>query len=242
MNAVVKSERPDEAREVAVLPPRSPTPADLLSQALNNGADLTVIEKFMDLKDRWEKTEAEKAFNEAVAEFKANPPKVLKDLENKQYGSRYTSLANLVNTVNKAMSPFGLTARWDISQTTLISVTCVLSHVQGHKESVTLSGPADTSGSKNALQQIKSTITYLKGATFEAVTGVASEAGSVDDDGNAAGEDYDATEWLDAIKDAADKVELDKLGDQLKKAQGIPAGALKGIRQAWAARARELAK
>lgn len=237
MNAVVRTERSE--RTVPVLAPREPTPADMLSQALAGGADLAVIERFMDLKDRWEKSEAEKAFNEAVAAFKADPPKVIKDMENKQYGSRYTSLANLVNTVNTAMSRFGLTARWDISQTQQIAVTCVLSHVRGHKERVTLAGPIDTSGSKNALQQIKSTITYLKGATFEAVTGVASAAGNLDDDGNGAG-DYDATEWLDAIAGAGDKTELDRIGGDLRAAKGIPAPALKAIRAAWAARAKEV--
>ena len=46
-----------------------------------------------------------------------------------------------------------------------------------------MSGPPDDSGKKNPLQQIKSTITYLEIATFEAVTGIAaSDAG--DDDGN----------------------------------------------------------
>ncbi|WP_241085163.1 hypothetical protein [Candidatus Vondammii sp. HM_W22] len=43
------------------------------------------------------------------------------------------------------------------------------------------------SGSKNPIQQIKSTITYLKIATYEAVTGIASTEGNVDDDGNGSG-------------------------------------------------------
>jgi hypothetical protein len=46
---------------------------------------------------------------------------------------------------------------------------------------------ADGSGAKNPIQQIKSTITYLKGVTFESITGLASTDDNVDDDGNAAG-------------------------------------------------------
>lgn len=151
------------------------------------GGNVEQLNQMMDLQDRWEANEARKAFNAAVTAFKANPPKVFRDKENKQYGSRYTSLPNLVNTVNTDLSKHGLNARWDIDQSDQIRVTCILSHVLGHSASVTLKGVPDKSGAKNDLQQIKSTLTYLKGATFEAVTGIASEEGSLDDDGNASG-------------------------------------------------------
>lgn len=161
-------------------------PARLLEIAVNKGADMATLERLMDLQDRWEAKEAQKAFNAAIAAFAANPPKVTKDKTNLQYDSRYSSLENTVNTVSAALGPHGLSASWEISQAGTISVTCVLSHVLGHSKSVTLSGPPDTSGKKNDLQQIKSTLTYLKLATFEAVTGTASEVGSFNDDGNSA--------------------------------------------------------
>jgi hypothetical protein len=87
-----------------------------------------------------------------------------------------------------------LNARWDVEQGTSIKVTCILSHAMGHSERVSLSGPPDESGAKNKLQQIKSTLTYLKGATFEAVTGVATIPGNLDDDGNAAGKKVSKTD------------------------------------------------
>jgi hypothetical protein len=160
------------------------SPMRMLQAAIDNKLDPAIIEKMLDLRDRWEASEARKAYMEAVAAFKADPPKVYKDRLNKQYNSKYSSLANLVNTVNAALSKHGLNARWDIAQAEAITVSCILSHVMGHSERVSMSGPADESGSKNKLQQIKSTVTYLKIATFEAVTGVASE--DMDDDGNAA--------------------------------------------------------
>lgn len=174
---------------VAQLPvaPQGASPMQMLQTAIDQKMDPAIIEKMLDLRDRWEATEAKKAYMEAVAAFKADPPKVYKDRLNKQYGSKYTSLANLVNTVNGALSQHGLNARWDCKQEQQITVTCILSHVQGHSEHVSLSGPPDSSGAKNDLQKIKSTITYLKLATFELVTGVASEEGNQDDDGNGAG-------------------------------------------------------
>lgn len=51
-------------------------------------------------------------------------------------------------------------------------------------------GPIDTSGSKNALQQRRSTRTYLRIDTYEAVTGIATDYAE-DDDGNGAGPPVD---------------------------------------------------
>ena len=178
-------------------PPREPqrvqaitTPSDLLAMAVSQGADLDQLRQLMDLKDRHEATEARKAFHQALAAFKERPPIITNDRVNKQYSSTYSSLANLVNNVNKELSPHGLNARWDIEQGQQIKVTCILAHALGHQESVSLSGPPDESGAKNKLQQIKSTLTYLKGATFEAVTGVATIPGNLDDDGNGAGKPH----------------------------------------------------
>jgi hypothetical protein len=172
----------------ALAPSQAPTPMMMLQAAVERGTDMDQLTKLMDLQERWEKNEARKQYMEAVAAFKKDPPKVVKDMLNKQYGSKYTSLANLVNTVNETLSTFGLNARWDFHQTEKnVSVTCILAHVAGHSESVTLAGPPDTSGNKNPIQQIKSTITYLKGATFEAITGIASREANADDDGNGAG-------------------------------------------------------
>jgi hypothetical protein len=170
------------------------TPYDLISQVTQGGGDLAekakLIESLMDLQEKHERREAEKAYHKAVAEFKAKPIQINKDKANVQYGSMYTSISELVNTVNTALSPCGLSAHWTFTQAdNNIGVTCILSHTQGHSESVTLFGPPDDSGKKNRLQQIKSTTTYLKGATFEAITGVASSDSvgiNVSDDGNSA--------------------------------------------------------
>jgi hypothetical protein len=140
--------------------------------------------------DFFQKVQAEqarRAFIEAKAAFKATAPTIIKDMENKQYKSRYSSIGNVVNTLTEALSKHGFDANWEFDQgNASISVTCVLTHREGHSERVTLAGPPDTSGQKNPIQQIKSTTTYLKLATFEAVTGIASKDGNADDDGNGA--------------------------------------------------------
>jgi hypothetical protein len=159
------------------------TPMQMVAIAVQQGADIEKIQRLMDLRDRYEASEARKAYVEALANFKRNPPRVLKDRLNSQYKSKYASLGNLVNTVNASLGEHGLNARWSLNQSEkTIEVTCILSHALGHSESVMLSSPPDTSGAKNPLQQIKSAITYLEGATFQAITGIV--ASDEDDDGN----------------------------------------------------------
>ncbi len=164
----------------------APTPLAMIQIAVQDGRDLDYIAKLMEMEREWKADLAREAYYEALAAFKKEPVTVTKDKKNTQYNSMYTTIGNLVNTVNAAMAPFGLNASWDFDQADGIKVTCILAHTLGHSQSVSLSGPPDESGSKNKLQQIKSTVTYLESATFQAVTGVVSQDGNADDDGNSA--------------------------------------------------------
>lgn len=159
------------------------SPAEMIRLAVSGGADLEKLEKLLGIQERWEANEARKAFHQAMADFKSHSPRITKDKKNNQYNSMYTTLGNLVNTVNPELSKNGLSASWDIKQNGTISVTCRITHKLGHSECSTASAPADVSGSKNAIQQIKSTVTYLKAVTFEAITGLASSDANLDDDG-----------------------------------------------------------
>jgi len=192
-----------------------PGPAQMMIDAKQAGFNAQEIQEMMDLQDRHDKRQAKKAFDQAMAAFKRNPPKVYKDMVNSQYSSGYTSIGNLVSTVNEAMGPYGLNARWDFTppenaKPGLIYCTCILAHAQGHEVSVTLDGEADTSGAKNPLQQRRSTRTYLRIETFEAVTGMASQY-NIDDDGNASGsKEPQALPPMSADRFATNKPEYEK--------------------------------
>jgi hypothetical protein len=61
-----------------------------------------------------------------------------------------------------------------------IYVTCYLTHKDGHTETLTLEGPPDSSGSKNPLQEMQSTASFLKRQGLLAITGTAT--GGEDDE------------------------------------------------------------
>jgi len=177
--------------------PAQSSPNAVVIMAMQKNYTPELIEKMMALQERNDANEARKAYYQAVADFKMNPPKILKDKENSQFSradkkSMYVSLGNLVQTVNPALGQHGLSASWEINQAEkMVKVSCKLSHRLGHSETVTMEAPPDVSGgnAKNPIQQIKSTITYLRAATFEAVTGLAAtDDANTDDDGNGSGD------------------------------------------------------
>ncbi len=69
--------------------------SDIIKLAISSGADLDKLEKLLTLKERYDATEARKAFVKAMADFKKNPPDIYRDMQNKQFDSWYTSLNGL---------------------------------------------------------------------------------------------------------------------------------------------------
>lgn len=182
---VLDLSRVRDRKELALSSTTEITPAQMLALAVQQGADLERIQKFMDLKDRWEAAEARKSFVNAMAAFKAEPVRIIKSKRADIPGGAkyaYATLADVYDGALAEMSKHGLSHRFETSQDGgIITVTCIVTHVAGHSERVTLSAPPDDSGKKNAVQQIASTVHYLERYTFLAATGLASK--EVDNDG-----------------------------------------------------------
>lgn len=189
MNQAVEHEDKEPRRQVAT----TVTPADMLRIAVEQGADLEKMEKLMDLQERWEKNEAKKAYVRAMTAFKADPPVLTK---NKQvrFANRngdvteykHATLDHVCEVIGAALSKVGISYAWETGQSEggLISVTCVLTHDDGHSTRTTLTAGADQSGGKNSIQAVGSTVTYLQRYTLLAATGMATE--EQDDDGKTA--------------------------------------------------------
>lgn len=162
------------------------TPMGILQLAMGRD-DINVdqLTKLLDMQERWEANVARKAFFQAMADFKKEDIVVSKDKDNKQYGSKYTSIGELINTVTPLLAKHGLSAEFFLDQTAGIKVGCGITHALGHSGEVKwMTVPVDNSGQKNPIQQIKSSVTYARILTFELATGTASKEGNADDDGN----------------------------------------------------------
>ncbi len=170
-------------------------PMGMIGIAVEQNASIETIEKLMALQERWEANQARRAFDEAMAAAKAEIPTIAKNrsvgYDNKDgKGStnyRHEDLAEIARTVDPILGKHGLSYRFrttsEVNQP--ITVTCIVSHRDGHSEENTLMAGKDESGKKNSIQAIGSTLTYLQRYTLKAALGLAA---SNDDDGGKADE------------------------------------------------------
>jgi hypothetical protein len=151
----------------------------LVKLAISKDADIDKLERLMEMHMINEEREARKAYHRAMSRFKANPPKIINDKKVAYNGVSYThsSLSNVTDSINMELTKHGLSATWSIDQTNtpLVTVICTLTHELGHSEQALMTAPPDSSGKKNTIQEIASTVKYLQRYTVLAITGLATE-------------------------------------------------------------------
>lgn len=169
----------------------------LVDRALTDPAfDVAKLDHLLQVHDRWEANEARKAFIAARAAFQAKVPKIQKTRTG--HNTKYAGLAETIAAVRDVMAQHNLSHSWETQQEgDLITVTCTLTHIGGHSEKTALSAAPDTSGSKNAIQAVGSTVSYLQRYTLYSALGLASA--DQDDDGKAAGGDVISDEQKTAL-------------------------------------------
>jgi len=162
------------------------TPLEILNNAVEDGASMEIVERLMTLHERWEANQGRKAFDNAIADAKEKIPPIIKnrtvDFSSNKGRTHYKfeDLAGIERTITPILSQFGLSYRFKTNDANgSVSVTCVLSHREGHSEETTLTAGHDKSGNKNSIQAIGSTITYLQRYTLKAALGLSASA---DDD------------------------------------------------------------
>jgi hypothetical protein len=177
-------------------------------------ASIERMNSAFDFYQRVETASARKEFEAALANAKAEFDPIIKrhavGFDNKGGGKtsyKHEDLADIEAAVTPALSKYGLNYRWRAASNPNepIRVTCVLTHRAGHSEENTLSAGADTSGGKNSIQAIGSTIAYLERYTLKLSLGLA--AGR-EDDGKASGQPPS-----DFITDAQCSTILDKIAE-----------------------------
>jgi hypothetical protein len=180
----------------APAPVRTSEPPSLLTVlnavVTDPAASMDRMNAAFDFYQRIEAAAARKAFEAAMANAKAEFDPIVKrnlvDYVNKD-GKRTTykheDLADVSAAVDPVLAKHGLSTRYRTTSNPNepITCTCIVAHRDGHFEETTLSAGADTSGGKNSIQAISSTLTYLQRMTKKAALGLAAAR---DDDGQTA--------------------------------------------------------
>lgn len=170
MSALVTKLEPPEAQSATMV---------AYLRAVESGADLERLEKLMDLHERHEDRQAEKAFNQAMADFRTETMVILKTKYVDIAGGAkfwHAELGNIVEEVIPKMSKYGLFHTWIPKQRDdkQIEISCVIKHALGHKsDPTTLFAPPDTLGGKAPIHAIAATTTFLQRYTFLMSIGLA---------------------------------------------------------------------
>lgn len=212
-----------QLEKVSIIPDREHlpavmTPMGMLEKAVTNNASLEVVEKLMVLQERWEANQGRKAFDNAMADAKAEIPVIIKnrtvDFTSAKGRTHYRheDLAEVARTVSPILAKHGLSYRFRTTSNVNepVTVTCIVSHRDGHFEENTLQAGRDDSGNKNSIQAVGSTLTYLQRMTLKAALGIAA---SDDDDGESADAgSYITQEQAAQLSELAEEVGADKIG------------------------------
>lgn len=210
LEPVQQERQPQQQTALAV----SGSPADLMLRAMSQGANLEQVEKMMDLQERWERREAEKAFREDFAAFRGENviiPKT-KHVDRGRGGSfNQAEYDQVCGRLSPALSRHGFGFRHDQrfgvrrvmaegveNDVGWVWVTCHLEHRKGHTERLELEGPPGDLSVNTPTQNMQTTASYLKRQSLLAITGTAT--GGEDDEATMRGIDATgATEAEDPL-------------------------------------------
>lgn len=136
----------------ALVEQRDVTPMQLIQAAVTQSdIDPDRLEKLMALQERWEKNEAQKAYNIAMKACQEEMPVVVKDAENKHTNSRYATLETVTKTIKPIYTKHGFSLSFGSKESPLpnhLLITCDCMHDEGHTRQYELNCPYDTTGPK----------------------------------------------------------------------------------------------
>ncbi len=171
------------------LPAESNTVSMFERLAKDPSVDVAKLEKLMELQERAIKRNAEAAYHAALAGMQCDIPSITEKGQIK-HNDKLISKYALFEDINDQLKPilqrhgFAISFRTKVEGSTL-TVTGVLSHREGHHEDTSLPLPFDTSGAKNAVQAIGSSVSYGKRYVMCALLNITTRG--EDDDGKKGG-------------------------------------------------------
>lgn len=190
--------------------------------ARDPSVDVEKMERLLAMQEKVLGRQAKAAFTAALVDLKPKLPVIerkgriiIRDKNNEQVIKQSTPYA-LWEDIDELITPllaehgFALSFRSGVASDGKLTVTGILSHRDGHSEETTMTLPHDSSGSKNAVQAVGSSMSYGKRYTATLLLNIRTKG--EDDDGAAAGGDAKITDdQLRMLIAACDEVGADKI-------------------------------
>ena len=130
--------------------------------AMDKDADITKLEKMLDMQERILNRNAKQQFTADLAAMQIELPRVVEKGEGHNK-AKYALLEDINDTIRPVLQKYGFAVTFRVKhESNVMWITTVLSHRDGHSEETSIPLALDTSGSKNAVQAVGSTISYGK--------------------------------------------------------------------------------
>lgn len=145
--------------------------------------DVEKLERLLDMQERIMTRSAMEQFNAAMAMMQDELPSIAE--RGKAHNTKYATFEDINDVAKPIMKRHGFAVSFRVHNIQGgIEVTGVLMHKGGHREETTMTLPLDTSGSKNAVQAVGSSVSYGKRYVMSALLNITTR--SEDDDGESA--------------------------------------------------------
>ena len=178
MNEVIK-----QNNQVAVVSESSAVLAVIARAASDPTVDMDKLERLLDMQERIMNKQAETEVNAALAAMQADIPSVAE--RGTGHNIKYATLEDIVDVVRPIMNQYGFAVSFSVEQAEkTITIIGELVHKGGHSKQTKMILPHETSGSKNAVQAIGSSVSYGKRYVLCAMLNIATRG--EDDNGYAA--------------------------------------------------------
>lgn len=127
--------------------------------SMNPDVDMNKLEKLLDMQERVMNKNSEREFNTALADMQNSIPTI--PMKGKAHnGIKYAKLEDIQKVIAPVLSEYGFSVIFDTDTVDSIKVTAILAHRSGHSIKSSIQLPKDTSGNKNAVQSIGSSLAY----------------------------------------------------------------------------------
>lgn len=129
--------------------------------AADPACDMDKMERLLSMKERIDKEENSRQFNSDMASMQIEMPSIAE--RGTGHNIKYATFEDINDVAKPIMSKYGFAVSFKVVETDKgVRVTGLLLHRSGHREETEMTFPSDTSGSKNAVQAIGSSISYAK--------------------------------------------------------------------------------
>ncbi|WP_375664432.1 ERF family protein, partial [Bartonella sp. CL50QHWL] len=188
----------------------------ILNKALDSDVDMDRLERLLDLREQEIKRQERQNFVRDLSAVQMAYKNIEQNAINKHTNSKYATLDQYIDAVKDGLATYKFALFYRIKNQTEKNVTIeiTLSHPSGNEISTEGTFPIDSTGSKNSIQSLGSTLTYARRYLLGMLLNLASKEDDTDGQMQAKEDDTNnqkvSSKQIKQIEELIEQTESDK--------------------------------